>query len=168
MAVRPRLRWAGKKTGPNPTDRGKIGTKRSLLVDARGVPLALAIEAANVHDMCLTGPTLDGLMDLPVPRPNPRRFVQGLCLDKGYDYDIVRELAELFGFVLHLRTRGEEQAARRKWGQKARRWVVERCHSWINRFRRLLIRWEKNDEHYFAMLQIACAFIALGQTGLLG
>lgn len=132
------------------------------------MPLALAIDGANTHDMSLTGPTLDGLDELPVPRPDPKQLKQGLCLDKGYDYPIVRELAALFGFVLHLRTRGEERAAKRRTGKRARRWVVERCHGWLNRFRRLLIRWEKKDENYFAMLQIACAFIALRHTGLLG
>jgi putative transposase len=78
---------------------------------------------------------------------------QGLCLDKGYDYDSVRELAAEFGFTLHLRTRGEEaQALKREAGEKARRWVVERTHSWMNRFRRILVRWEKKAENYLRLL----------------
>lgn len=139
-----------------------------MLTDARGVVLGLTIDGANVHDMCLTGPTLDALDDLPVGRPGPEDGEQGLCLDKGYDYPIVRELAELFGFVAHLRTRGEERQAKRQAGQRARRWVVERTHSWLNRFRRLVIRWEKKGENYFAMLQIACGIIAMQQAMLLG
>lgn len=98
------------------------------------------------------------------PAPTPER-PQGLCLDKGYDYDEVRDLAQEFGFTLHLRTRGEEIAALRKEaGERARRWVVERTHSWLNRFRRLLIRWEKRPENYLAMLHLACAIITWAEV----
>lgn len=77
------------------------------------------------------------------PEPTPGQL-QGLCLDKGYDFDEVREIAQEFGFTAHIRTRGEEaQAIKREAGFKARRWVVERTHSWMDRFRRILIRWEK-------------------------
>jgi len=72
----------------------------------------------------------------------------------------VRELAAEFGFTLHLRTRGEEiQALAGEVGYRARRWVVERTHSWLNRFRRILVRWEKRADTYLAMLQLACALI---------
>jgi transposase len=92
-----------------------------------------------------------------------------MCLDKGYDYDEVRTLATTFGFTLHLRTRGEEaRALKRRAGFKARRWVVERSHSWMNRFRRVLIRWEKKAENYLGMLHIACAIITWRAAGLLG
>jgi len=65
-----------------------------------------------------------------------------------------------FGFTLHLRTRGEEvQSLTQRAGFKARRWVVERSHSWMNRFRRVLIRWEKKAENYLGMLHLACAII---------
>jgi transposase len=78
----------------------------------------------------------------------------------------VRELAAEFGFTLHLRTRGEEiQALAGEVGYRARRWVVERTHSWLNRFRRLLIRWEKRPENYLAMLHLACGIITW-RTGL--
>lgn len=91
---------------------------------------------------------------------------QGLCLDKGYDFS-VRDLAAEFGFTLHLRTRGEEaQAIKQEAGYKARRWVVERTHSWMNRFRGILIRWSKKPQNYLAMLHIACAHITFRQAGL--
>ena len=132
------------------------------------MPLAVAVDAANVPDMCLAGETLTALDDLPVPRPAPtRRRPQGLCMDKGYDYPIIHELAQLFDFVAHLRSRGEEAGRKRK-GLKARRWVVERAASWLNRFRRLLIRWEKHEDNYLVMLHFACAHIALQHAGLLG
>jgi transposase len=161
----PRRRWAGKKTGPNPTDRGKGGVKRSIAADARGVPLSVEVEGANVHDLRLLGMTLLQIEDGAIERPTPTADrPQGLCLDKGYDSAEARELAELFGFVAHIRSRGEEKAAKRQAGRRARRWVVERTHSWMNRFRRLLIRWEKKPENYLAMLYIACGFIAFQQA----
>jgi putative transposase len=165
MGLKPKLLWAGKKTGPNPTDRGKRGVKRSLATDARGVPLSVDIEGANVHDICLTGMTLLQIEDRAIKRPRPTgKAPQGLCLDKGYDSQEVRNLAQLFGFVTHLRTRGEERHAKRTAGKRARRWVVERTHGWLNRFRRLLIRWEKKPEHYLAMLHLACGLIAYQQA----
>ena len=155
-----------KKTGPNPTDRGKQGVKRSLLTEGAGIPLALAIEGANRHDMKLVRNTLDHLMaERPVPtaeRP------QGLCLDKGYDFDEVRNIVREFGFTAHIRSRGEEaKALKKEAGFRARRWVVERTHSWMNRFRRILVRWEKLPETFIAMLHLACGIITWRATGLL-
>jgi len=134
------------------------------------VPLAVVVDGANEHDMSLFGPTLDALEDLPVPRPRPTaRKPQGLCLDKGYDYPIIRELCTLFHFVAHIRARGEEaRSIKRGRGFRARRWVVERTHSWLNRFRRLLIRWEKDDLYHLGMLHFACGIIAYQQAGLIG
>ena len=92
-----------------------------------------------------------------------------MCLDKGYDYPEVRELASEFGFTAHIRSRGEEaKAIESEAGFRARRWVVERTHSWMNRFRRILVRWEKRADTYIAMLHLACAIITWRATGLLG
>jgi putative transposase len=91
-----------------------------------------------------------------------------MCLDKGYDYDEVRELAVLFGFTLHAARRGEDARAIKKAGYRARRWVVERTHSWMNRFRRILIRWEKREDTFFAMLHLACGIITWRASGLMG
>jgi transposase len=132
--------------------------------------LAVVVDGANEHDMTLFGPTLDAMENLPVERPKPTaKKPQGLCLDKGYDYPIIRELCVLFGFTAHIRARGEEaKDIKRKPGHKARRWVVERTHSWLNRFRRILIRWEKVDDYHLGMLHFACAIIAFQQTWLFG
>jgi len=102
------------------------------------------------------------LQGIEVPRPAPTaEDPQGLCLDKGYDYDEIRDLAAEFGFTAHVRSRGEEaQAIRNDVRFKARRWVVERAHSWLNRFRRLLVRWEKRADTYLAMLHLALGIIA--------
>ena len=158
---------AGKKCGPNPTDRAKNGVKRSLLTEAHGVPIGLAVDGANRNDFKMMKATLESI---PVKRPKPtRRNPQGLCLDKGYDYDEVRELAREFWYTAHIRTRGEEaQAIKHEAGFKARRWVVERTHSWMNRFRRVLTRWEKKAENYLGLLHLVCALITYRCAGLFG
>jgi transposase len=157
----------GKKTGKNPTDRAKQGVKRSLLVEADGIPVGLAVDGANRNDMKLVEATLDSV---PAERPTATpEQPQGLCLDKGYDYDEVREIVSEFGFTAHIRSRGEEaQELKRTAGTKARRWVVERTHSWMNRFRGILIRWNKKAKNYIAMLHLAFALISFRRAGLFG
>jgi transposase len=105
------------------------------------------------------------LESIPVARPVA---MQGMCLDKGYDYDDTRDLVREFGFTAHVKARGEEaKVLKRQAGFKARRWVVERTHSWMNRFRRILIRWDKKVENYFGILHLVCAFITYRCSGLL-
>jgi transposase len=128
-----------------------------VLTDGRGVPLGAVIEGANRNDHKLMRPTLEAI---PIKRPKPtRRHPQHLCLDKGFDYDAPRALAAEFGFTLHLRTRGEEVRAKRHARAKARRWVVERTHSWLNRLRSVLIRCTKKPSNYLALLHLACGII---------
>lgn len=157
----------GKKTGPNPTDRAKRGTKRSLLTEATGVPLGLAVASANKVDFRLVRETLESI---PIKRPRPtRKAPQGLCLDKGYDYTEVDDLVDEFGFTGHIARRGQDpKVIKRAARGKARRWVVERTHSWMNRFRRILVRWEKRADTYIAMLHLSCALISWRAAGLLG
>src|SRR6476469_6027365 len=108
-----------KGTGPNPTDRAKSGTKRSILVDGKGVPLSVSVDAANRHDMKMTKPTLQNVV---INKPEPTiKSKQHMCMDNGY--------------TTHVRLRGEERSRRKIPKYRARRWVVERTHSWINRFR---------------------------------
>jgi len=157
----------GEATGPNPTDRAKSGVKRSLLSEGHGVPLGVAVTGANRHDMKLTQPTLASLVvERPAPTPE---HPQGVCLDAGYDYQEVRDILAEFGFTVHIRSRGEEaRELKEKAGSRARRWVVERTHIWMNRFRRILIRWEKKPENYIGFLHFACALIAFRAAGLFG
>jgi transposase len=138
-----------------------------LLTEGHGVPLGLAIDGANRQDMKWVRATLDSLV---VARPEPtEEQPQAMCLDKAYDYEPVRDLLAEFGFTAHLRARGEEaKALAQEAGKQARRWGVERSHSWLNRFRRLLVRWEKKPEHYLAFLHFACALIAFRAAGLFG
>jgi putative transposase len=119
----------------------------------------LAHDGANRHDSKLLEATLDST---PIERPKPTRGrPQGLCLDRGYDYEPVRELVAERGYTAHIRTRGEESELKlRTPGWRARRWVVEACHSWLNRNRALLTRWSKKPENHLALLQLGSALIA--------
>ena len=79
----------------------------------------------------------------------------------------MRELAAEFGFPAHIRSRGEEaKALKQEAGFRARRWVVERTHSWLNRYRAILIRWSKKDENHLALLQLASGLIAFKKAHL--
>lgn len=129
----------GKKTGKNPTDRGKLGTKRSVLTDARGVPLGVEVSGANTHDVKLIEAIFNSV---PVKRPQPtaKRHPQ-VFLDKGYDSRDVRNFLKRRHYQPHVKSRGQEMKQRKRNKRfKPRRWVVERTHSWTNRFRRLLVR----------------------------
>lgn len=117
--------------------------------------------------MKMTEPTLQAIV---MERPHPTaQAPQNLCLDKAYDFLPIRELLAAWGYTAHIRARGEEaQAKAQVPGYRARRWVVERTHSWLNRFRRLLIRWEKKVENYLAMLHFACAWITFRAAEFFG
>lgn len=116
--------------------------------------------------MKLVGSILDNIM---AERPVPTAAMpQGIRLDKGYDFDEVRDIIRELGFTAHIRARGEEaKAIKQGAGFKARRWVVEHTHSWMNRFRRILVRRETLPETFIAMLHLACGIITWRATGLL-
>lgn len=153
--------------GANPTDRGKSGVKRSLLTDGIGIPLAIVIDGANRHDVKLLCATLDGVV---IARLEPtEEQSQHLCLDAGYAGAPVRQEVETRHYVLHIRSRGEEKQEKVLTpGHRARRWIVERTHSWINRSRRLLVRWEKKEENYLAFLHLACAQLIFAKVLVFG
>ena len=131
------------------------------------MPVGLAVDGANRPDMKLVRETLESI---PVERPEPTpEAPQGLCLDNGYNYAEPKEIVAEFGFTAHVpKSPDEAQAVKRRAGHKARRWVVERTHSWMNRFRGILIRWNKKPENYIAMLHFAFALITYRATGLFG
>lgn len=135
------------------------------MCEGGGIPIGIAVDGANRHDMKMVQATIESIA---IERPQPSlRDPQNLCLDKGYDYDDVRALVKEFLYTAHIKARGEEaQAIKRAVGFKARRWVVERTHSWMNRFRRILIRWEKKIENYLGLLHFVCAIITLRACGL--
>ena len=138
-----------------------------MLTEASGVPVGVAVDGANRNDHKMLAATVESI---PIERPAPsRRRPQGLCLDKRYDYDEARDLAQAFGYTAHIRARGEEaQRIKREAGFRARRWVVERTHSWLNRFRRVLVRWEKKAANYLALLHLIFVVITYRCAGLTG
>jgi putative transposase len=135
-----------------------------VLTDGKGIPIAIAIEGANRHDMKMTETTLAAQRIIPCDTE-----VRNLCLDKGYDYEEVRELVKAWGYGGHIPPRDEAQRIIHDIpNYRARRWVVERTHSWMNRFRRLLIRWEKHKENYLGMIHLACACIVIRAIRVFG
>jgi putative transposase len=154
----------GQHSGANPTDRGKSGSKRHILSDGRGVPLAVEISAANAHDKTMALAVVDSIVvERPAVRPTAE---QHLCADKGYDYQDIREAIAGRGYTVHIRHRGEQPPVVLK-KHPARRWVVERINSWHNRYRRLLIRWEKKAANYCALVDFASALIVYRMTHFL-
>ena len=106
-----KARFGGDHVGPNPTDRGKNGVKRSVIVDQDGGPLGAVIAGANVHDTKLLASTIEAIV---VDRPEPTaESPQHLCLDKAYDNPTGREAAAAKGHTPHIRRIGEEKVVRR-------------------------------------------------------
>ncbi len=152
-----KARFGGDEIGPNPTDRAKPGTKRSLLTEADGGPLAVVIAGANVHDTKLLEKTLEAVV---VERLNPQLLEQHLCLDKGYDNPTGREVVEKYQYTSHIRQIGEEKFDEQQ--QKrypARRWVVERTLSWLSKCRAILVRYDKKACNYLGFIKLACALL---------
>ena len=156
MGRKAKRRWLKKRWAPTRRIGEKKGTKRSLLVDATGAPLSLIVSGANRHDVKLLATTLDQII---VRRPRPtRRRPQHLCADKGYSGRPAAAVMRDRGYTPHVRQIGQEPR-RGRGRRRARRWVVERTHSWFNRFRKLLVRYEKKEANFLALLQCAAALI---------
>lgn len=149
----------GQQTGANPTDRGKLGTKRHLLIDGRGVPLSVHITGANRHDIKGFEPLLTTGMLIKRPEStesNP----QHLCLDKAYASEETNRRLEHMGITGHVKQKGEERLP--GVGEPvypARRWKVERSISWMNNMRKLRVRWEKKVDNYLSLWLLTAALI---------
>jgi len=148
----------GEATGPSPVDRAKSGTKRSLLSEGRGAPVAVVAAGAKVPDQTRALETVDRANGLRPEKVVKR--VQPLGVDAGYEYaEVIAGMLER-DYILHLKRRREPTpAVPPEKTHPARRWVVERTHAWHNKFRRLLVRWEKKLDHYYAMLDLASMLI---------
>jgi transposase len=130
------------------------------------VPLAVAVDGANVPDQKLVAETLDAI---PIQRPEPTpEEPQNLCLDKGYTGKPVDSQVRERGYTPHVPRKENEPPKPKHRRGKARRWKVERTHSWLNRARRLLIRWEKKAANYLGFLHLRFAIVTLRTAGVLG
>jgi putative transposase len=131
-------------------------------VDERGVPLSIVVTGANRHDVTQVEAVLDARL------LKPEGIEQNLCADKGYFGKPAEQAMIARGYVPHVVSRGEEKAQKaRGESYKARRWVVEACHSWFNRFRKLLVRYEKYASSYEGLLHLAAAMICFRQIGVI-
>ena len=150
--ARPR---GGEETGKNPTDRGKSGTKRHVLVEREGIPLAVTLSGANVHDNQMLEATLDAVEPIRRPRGRPRKRPKKLHADKGYDAAWCRQACRKRGITPRIARRGIESSQR----LGRHRWVVERTLSWLNRYRRLKVRYERRVDIHQAFVNLGCALI---------
>jgi len=145
----------GDAIGPNPTDRGKPGTKRHIMVDRGGIPLALVLTGANRHDSMALTTVVDAVHPVPQRRGRPRKRPQKLHADKGYDFDRCRKDLRKRSITPRIARRGIDSSEH----LGKHRWVVERTFAWINQFRRLAIRYERHADLYRAFLVLAAAII---------
>ena len=136
-----------------------------MLVDGAGVQLSIVATGANRHDVSQLEAVLDSMV---IERPDIFERPQHLCLDKGYTGEPALEIVVLRGCIPHIKSRGQEKTELAQNPEyKARRWVVEVTHSWMNRFRKLLVRFEKNASTYLGLLMFACAFIAFRNANII-
>ncbi len=143
----------GQETGRNPTDRGKLGSKRHIVVDRQGIPLAVLVSGANRHDSIMFEPLLDALPALAGKRGRPDK----LLADKGYNFRRCRDYLRRRGIKVRIARRGIDSNER----LGCPRWVVERTHGWLAGFGTRRIRfWRRLDIH-LALLTLACAVICL-------
>jgi transposase len=151
----------GEDTGPNPTDRGKSGSKHHVLTDAQGIPLNATVTAANVNEVTQVLQVLTGMP--PVGgKPGPKRQKpQRLQGDEAYHCGPVRWLLRWLGITPVLAERGREHGS----GLGVLRWYVERTISWLHAFGRLRRRLDRLTELQEAFLRLACAVICLRFVG---
>jgi transposase len=147
--------FGGLQTGPNPTDRAKRGSKRHLICDAHGVPLAVKLTGANRNDSQEALSLVDAIPPLQGVRGRRRCRPDCVVGDRGYDAAVIR---------IGLRSRGIlPLVARRRTahgsGLGCWRWVVERTFAWLNQFRRLRVRYDKRADIHEAFLSLGCALI---------
>lgn len=146
---------AAKATGPNPTDRGKAGTKRHVLTDRHGLAQAFVLTGANVHDSVPLAQLLDAVVPVKGRRGRPRCRPDKLHADKAYDHRRCRRACRQRGIAPRIARRGVE--SRERLGRQ--RWVVERTLAWLAQMRRLSIRYERRLDIHYAFTSLACSLI---------
>jgi transposase len=127
------------------------------MVDRQGIPLAVWLTAANVHDSIVFEPLIEAVEPIKRPHGRPRVRPDKLHADKGYDFPRCRAYLRRRGITCRIARRGVE--SKERLGRY--RWVVERTFAWLNRFRRLAIRYERLADIHLALLDLGCALICL-------
>lgn len=154
-SVQVRALGGGDRSGPSPVDRRKLGTKYTLLVEARGVQLAVQAVAANVSDHCQILSTVIRFPEIRGTPGRPRRHPQTLLADAGYDSDGTRAVLRMLGIKPLIRRRQSQHGSHL--GRV--RWVVERTISWFKGLRRLRIRYDRHPTIIDAWCYLAMAAI---------
>jgi len=147
--------WGGPKTGPNPTDRARPGSKHHVLVDANGVPVSVILTGANRNDVTQLLPLVDAIPPIRGVRGRPLRKPKVIYADRGYDSDSHRRRLRERGIRPVIARRRTEHGS----GLGKFRWVVERTHSRLHGFRRLRIRFERRSDIHEAFLKLACSLV---------
>lgn len=154
--LKPRPRSSrGALTGPSPVDRARTGSKHHLLVDADGVPLAVALTGGNRNDITQLLPLVDGITPVKGKVGRPRQRPDRIVADRGYDHDNYRHELRRRGVEPVIARRGTKHGS----GLGRWRWVVERTFAWLHNYRRLRIRWERDPTVHMAFLTLACALM---------
>jgi transposase len=147
--------WRGKKSGPNPTDRRRAGSKHHILTEARGIPIAVILTKANRNDITQAEALLKAVPPICGKRGAPLRKPRTFQADRAYDSKCLRARLR--------RRRITPQIARRRTahgsGLGKTRWVVERTFAWLHQFRRLRIRFERLASMHEAFLKLGCCLI---------
>jgi transposase len=147
----------GDAVGPNPTDRGKPGTKRHLIVDRAGLPLATLLTGANRHDSMVFEALVDAVPPTGTPTGRRRKRPAKLHADKAYDLPRCRRFLHRRHIKVRIARKGIDSSQR----LGRHRWVVERTLAWLNRYRRLTIRYERRVDIHQAFLTLGCALICI-------
>ena len=145
----------GPQTAANPTDRVKRGSKRHLICDGRGIPLAIELTGANCDDSTQALPLLDAIPPLQGPRGRPRCRPDSVLGDRAYDAEYIRSALRARQILPALAMRNTKHGS----GLGRWRWVVERTFAWLNQFRRLRLRYERRPDMHLAFLTLACILI---------
>ncbi len=135
-------------TGPSPVDRGKPGSKIHALSDRAGLPLVVAVSAANTHDSHALKPLVMAIPAIRSRRGPRRRKPAKLHADKAYDQLNLRRWVRDRGITVRIARKGIE--SKDKLGQH--RWVIERTMAWFTGYRRLTLRYERKAEHFLSFL----------------
>jgi transposase len=141
--------------GPNPTDRGKAGTKRHLVTDRAGTPLAFCLTGANRHESVVFEELIDAVPPIRQPDGRRRKRPAKLHADKAYDIPRCRRALTRRRIKVRIARKGVESSER----LGRHRWVVERTLAWLGRYRRLTIRYERRADIHHAFVSLGCSLI---------
>jgi transposase len=156
-STKARALGGGDDTGPNPTDRGKLGTKHHVLSDAQGIPLATTVTGANVADVTQLLPLVDQLPDLSGEHHDKPTKPEQLYADRAYDSQPHRQGLRDRGVEPQIPKRRTEHGS----GLGIYRWVVERTESWLHNFRKLRLRTDPNGAIHRALVLLGSALICM-------